>query len=825
MSFLFLFCLFLFLFPDVSWGMIATTVNERTVIVNHKPTTINSISFIATETDHDATFQIGNCIGTVTVQPPQYNYYMINIASVPRHVIPVQEDSCLVKNVAAYQAALKAQGDQLDLTYSWDKSIQQVISANPSTPYMSDGGARRRLLQSVGAPAGNGPYPETRDSQAAVDQSNSRSKGTPTNTPINQVLLAYNRINWLVEYQVLNLSLVASLLVDSANLTLDAIQLLVQRGQNTDAAVSILTQAWARTYTQLSTNVSQLFAAQNVTNIALLGLFDAFNSKIQEDLLLQTALFGGIQGLLDLRQVDQAYLQSYIDKEELHDMATALAFFDIDTLPSDFIPYLWHPGIRPGYTNISDAGTVVNDILMGSDTRILIDIVSVNYNYVRRGFVSIQLYIYMRTDFAIQYNNDDLDYRLLEEIFGGTLVNCTLPYDDNFTYYNSRLKYADPNTLCNMWVVVNFTSGSSIADHQWTDIATFNAGDPFFHPDSSFWVSNGCPYSQNLNGFCNEKQVLRSFGEVSKMYRYGALNSSLTPDNQCSPTDPIDFPNEQVYISSWRLQSRGSTCRDNYANTFQIPLAGDQNSQIALAAMPSGKGAEGFAYHLAALIVTAYPGIEHDVAKLRLKKFGRTPGVESVTIPTNLKTPTVYDNITGQIIYNGDAQAVECFRSTWNAYHKTTLPLINFIQNHAQPVSHMINVNMQCTPCNDSNVCYTIPPQNITKTLGFSDPGAIALEANFIALGDLNSATMAELYDVPREQLSTSPVLDARFGLSYVLFPPDVTETWDLPTFAAHDNLGYLAAKGTVSPQAFRVGLAYTSENYPYCAVWNGRFQ
>ena len=100
------------------------------------------------------------------------------------------------------------------------------------------------------------------------------------------------------------------MLIGAQNRTLDMIQLLARAGQNTDAALSYLASWSFSAYNQLSANVSHLFALANATNAATLVLYNSLLQVIDNDIAVQFATSGAIDGLQDLRLADKSELQA-----------------------------------------------------------------------------------------------------------------------------------------------------------------------------------------------------------------------------------------------------------------------------------------------------------------------------------------------------------------------------------------------------------------------------------------------------------------------------------------------------------------------------------
>jgi hypothetical protein len=834
-----------------------TAINEqtRTALVNNKLTTYQTATFVATELDNGGSFAIGQCTATLYTPPPILNYFMIVAGNIPKYTIPVVEDACTVANLTSYQEVLQSQGLQLDLVYTDEGIIEYIAELlNQTIPVI---GTRRRLLQSAApyqaAPANSGTYQSNAagngNGGSAAAEYLAANALDADSLQLQELLVNFQSINWLLEYQILNQSLINKLVIGAMNMTQDQIALLLQRNQNSDRAIEILLGGWIETYDQLAYNVTELYFQTNmltlytntsnqmfvdytnnqanfntgvyaflnttlqlITDIITMynqttsGLFDGLIGKIQDDLLLSQSIFGAIEGLRNLRQVDQSILTNYIEKNELHALQAALAYLDFDSLPPDFNAYWYNPGVRP----------LPNNILAGPNTRVLLDALTVNWVHKDpvSGIITVGsdlYYVYFSTNYALQFYAVTLDAGFLEYILEGDNENCTLAYNDpnmNLQFINNTRDNStggqNPDFLCDMWIIMNttfcnYTAGTSF---DWSTQTPFTGGDPQLYASI---------YCRNSNPVTNNYYLLRSTDDLNQALQVGYNNTYRT-----------------TYFSSFRLQSRMSTFPTYAMNN--LPLSGGGapygNSQLGLLeANVGGNVQPGFLAQFISILVASFPFMQGDIATLRMIKFGRTPGIDSVSIPSNIFTPTEYDPITGEIIYNADATPTECIRSRWNAYSQQTLPLTNFIQNAATPMTTQVNVNLQCPPCpaNQSTVCYTITNENITININ-SVTYIGNVPENFLTVGNVDSATMTEAYDPPFQQMVTTPVIDARKNtISYILMPPDVQTTYTMQQFlSVADNIKYDPYSGGVTAQAFRVGINYTTEGYPYCGIWRG---
>lgn len=795
---LFVFLLLLLPFCCQS-ALIASSAEQRSLIVNGVPQTVTVITISANQFNNEGTFQIGECTGTVNVLPPSYNYQYQVVGRIPKDVIPHVENVCRVSDINAYQQSLAANGEELSLSFNINGQIEEVVNADSSP-------MRRRLLAPLG-PQGelssNGAY-------SSSDNSITKSSQNYANDPLTQALLNGNQISWSQQTEIMLLNSVAKLYSDTFNLTAYGFQLLVQSSQNTDAALRISTQFQVDTYTQISANLTSLFNVQyqqlltnNVTFAAIQGLFSTLAQFIDLENIVEQSVFSAIQGLLAYRLADQAEFYSYLDKDEMYALQSALMWKDIDNLPTGYFPLVYNEGVRPSTLTTDQLGFLI-DIISTGYVRATPFNGGTSYSYYQHKF-----FIWMNTDFALQWKSSDLDFRVF-----ATLFSSGLPSGCNIN--------SSP-TNCNVWVTLIKSSCLAID-------GTY--GQTYFQTHNDINEADCVSYSGNNNPF-NETvpativvayYTIRTFTQLTNILNNRTMKYATPPNGLvetvagvCDGT-PRQFiqPNYfQLYINSWRNQLQFST---NVSLTVcYLPLYGQQNSQIAYGILNNGTN-NGPLYYFAALLESAFPQSLSDLARFRLIKYGRQPGSETFSVSSTIHTPTQYDNVTGQIIPNGDATPIECGQTRWSAISKETLPVYNYVQYQQGFVDTTIQVSVTCPVCPGCIEVTNIP---VTTTLtSLTDYASAALPPSFLQVGDPNG----DLYDVPASQLQVSGVLDARPGVSYLLYPPDVLESPDLPTFIAKYGGGgvYTATKATVSAQAFQVPKSITPEGYPYCSIYNG---
>lgn len=814
----------------------STNLYSRQILFSGKPTTVVTAQYTATNFDNTGTFVLDSgCTGTITVFPPSYNYVVQQIGNVPTDVVSVEEISCSVIDIDAYRTNLEANGETLDLVFNYDGDNMTIINGT------SPSAMRRRLLQLNNDP----DYDVQADlirafaATSTVLSDESRLSLDAADAALYGVISTYIPVDFLPSD---NPGLLGASndqhLKNAQQRQIDVDKKLIQRGQNTDAAVQFLTQFVVDAYIQQQTSLSQLFALQNETTLAVIYLFNALIQSLenQQSLNLYTGL--AIQGLLDYRQADRSEFQAWINNNELKDLATALYFYDVAQLPAGYEPFVRHPGIAPNSTALGE---------FSADMRILIDTITtdtvafLNYNsagptYRIAGVTQNSFTTYMSTEFALLFPSDQIDSRVLMGILGPAgctppALNSSVQYID-VTQWGSSIGWRSPtvdqtfnnSVTCDMWVEATFCECSWSCDQfHGQCLSELNPSTITFTWENSTGFQTG--QNPPLAMFCNES--LRA-GVPDQLAQDPTLTCSsmiITTPSQLQSALNIDFCGQGIvnsvnvsyvgpfvsgtgngvfqidllFFFSYRLQLRGNTTVNDCALSNYYAATGG-----SFALFPSGLASPVTNYM--AITVAAFQYMQPTLARARLAKFGRLAGVETVTVPTNLYISTQFDS-NGNVILDGSANPLRCEKSFWNAYSSTTIPVYNFVANSANLVTNNIQVAITCPPCNNTDACYDIT-QNITQNVMTFNPGSFLLDSNFNVMGNLGQFDSLGFtgYDVPTSQLSVSPIIESRsFSPTYILLPSDQTTMPDWNTFLSLQprNIRYSAAYGGMSPQAY----------------------
>jgi hypothetical protein len=844
-----------------AFAFTSTNLYEREVIYNGKPTTVVTTTYLATNLDNTGTFSLDSgCTGVITVQAPTYHYVVQQIGNVPNDVVSVEEISCSVADIDAYRSNLEANGFTLDIVLNYDGDNETIVSgSNPSA-------MRRRLLQLQDDPDYDDLAELIRSFAATSTEwsDESRQSLNSNDAWLYSMILSYTPVN--VSFSTSTsagaggllggISLLASNdqhLKNAVQRQIDVDRKLQQRGNNTDRAVQILTQFVIDAYIQQQTNLTQLFGLQNVTTAAVLYLFDAIIQVIQneQNLNLYTGL--AIQGLLDYREADRSIWQAWVDNNELKDLATALYFHDEAELPDGYEAFVRHVGIPPNASFVEGAGArlYIDTFITNSASYIYTPVGA--STVIPQGYAGIfqnTFTTYLATEFAILFPADQADSRFLLSVLGP--AGCTPPELDlgiswvDVTQWGSSIlspypianqSFPDNGTTCDVWVEATvcqcvWYSGLHNANitFQWQGVPGFLSGNI-----SS--LSSICSNSANTEGasatFSCSSMIITTPTQLQSVLTLDLCGNQVywsgcipyTGNCRSIPfQDPYSggapgttvVPVNSVYFFSQQLQLGGSCVTSNgFCNTPNInPMSEGQG-------VPSALAAPTLLPNYLATIITAFPYMTTVLAQLRLAKFGRIAGVETVTVPTNLYISTQYDQA-GNIIPDGSATPLRCEKTFWNAYTQSTIPVYSYSANSANLVTNNISVTITCPVCtNADSSCYNISTSNVTQNVLTFDPGSFALDSSFVVLGDLSASSLSYVYDVPAAQLSVSPVIESRsFAPTYIFLPVTQAVMPDWNTFVALEgrNVRYSAAYGGVSPQAYKQAVVPTQAGGLVCA-------
>lgn len=838
--------------PVVS-AFTSTGLYSRPVLFNGIETSVTTASFTASNLDSTGTFQLelnggaGGCSGHVSVQPPQLSYVVTHIANVPYDSISFEEVSCVVTSLSAYRKALSASGETLDVSLEQDADNTTIHYGNTSSSAF-----RRRLLQSS-TPSAN-PIVTSFAATSKVRDDEAHESLNYLDRDLFATIASYVPVNFAVSSPVLALGGANQndeALRNAQQRQLDVDKKLVQRGQNTDAAVDYLTSFVINAYLDQQTNLVQLFAAQAATNDSITYLYNAVMQIIRNDITLNTYTAKAIQGLLDYRLSDLSKLQQFIDNNELKDLANLLYRYDVSQLPPDFAPFVRNPGVAP---NASLGSSILLDVLTQSGVTTTSTSDKAYAYYGKTAIYQNTFSTRMSATTALLLPGDQLDSRLLLGLFSSQI--CTPPgLNPNISYilpsqalygYYFDLGLQDPyvagpsqvfntsSTPCDVWVEARIchctwdTSNGGPATFRWNNHPDFAAGK---NPALSDICSNkGYTNGQTGQYTCFDT-VITTVNQLTDALNVDLCSPYCRSDRPGHPyTSPIcnspfsiqyggfTSPDQidLTYFSSETLQLRGNT------TVRDCPLYSPAAYNITTGWAPEylnwtvlQGGTNGITNNYLATVVAGFVGSTAALSQLRLQKYGRIAGVETVTVPSNLYLQPQFD------AQDGPATPLRCEKSFWNAYSTQMIPLYSFQINSAQIVTNNIAVNITCPPCTTS-FCYDPSASVATNVLNY-DTGSFILDSSFLFLGSLSTLGKGGsfIYDVPNAQLSASPIIEARaFTPTYISVPPDVTTMPSWVDFVAMQprNVRYSAAYGTLSPQAWKQATTTTPSGQVVCS-------
>ena len=668
-----------------------TSVNqyERTVLYgpSQLPTTNVSVAFLATNLDSTGTFSLSSgCTGTISVAPPTLNFIVTHIGNVPEEVFSFQEVSCSVTSIDAYRTALAASDQTLDVVLTTDGDNETIVAGGSESAF------RRRLLQTDSF-ATSDPVITSFGATSKIRSDLSRESLDTTDRYLYSLVSKYSAVSVpVVPNGILSVINAAQ---SNAQADKNALQRLadveaklVQRGKNTDLAVSYLTEfavdAYLQQradYAQQQTQINMLLASQNATQLAVNTLFNATIANIQNLLNLTQFTASAIEGILDYRVADRSIFQSWIANDELRDLATALYFFDVDQLPANYTPLVRNPGIRPNASALSGPGA-----------RVLLDTVTTSSVYRIGGTNESQSFsgghefavifqhhysTYISSETALLFDVDQMDSRFFLSLLGPP--GCTPPYlNPAFSYVNASA-YGDiaigrqessylPQTFpsdvpCDMWIEAEFNNCF------WQ---YYTGGGPTYTP-SFHWSSVGvntplasiCPNDSNTDGagaaMVTDHMIITDITTLDSLLDINMCGhdclSGWFPDTapfcvvNAYQTGGFYDQTDLMYFSSQRLQLTGNTSTHDCVNInfcaqplFQATFSATppHNAFFPTASyclvptiLPNASTSSVIDNYLAIMVV-GYIDIDIDVSQLRLAKYGRLAGVETTTVSNNL---------------------------------------------------------------------------------------------------------------------------------------------------------------------------------------------
>lgn len=809
----------------VAHAFTSNALYERPIIYNGLPSTSVTATFTASNLDSTGSFSLSSgCTGTITVAPPTINYLVQLIGKVPRDVISAEEISCSVLSLDAYRMNLEASGESLDLVIVYDADNVTVVPGNETSAM------RRRLLQvATDEPPGDRVRSFAAVSTTQLDEA--RESLNVLDAKLYTILSGYAPVsNPQPTGRFLGASNPTQALKNAQERQIEVDKKLIQRAQNTDLAVQYLTDFVVQSYILQQTSISQLFAMQNETTLAVIYLYNTLIQSIQNSVDITTATATAIQGLLDYRQVDRSTWQSWIQNDELRELASLLYWEDVGQLPIGYEPLARHPGVAPNATYVEEMGdAILLDVITENTVGRVISQAYVNYGLYVGAIIQNTYSVYMSATVALLFPTDMVDSRFLVSLLGPSgcrpsSLNASKTYVDVLQWRDSLVlqspvvaqTFSPTAPACDLWME------AEVCTCRWTPTTPWPM--PTFRWSTFTGSDNAelalvCANTTNTDGYnatlsCSSMIItdpvqLQQTLEINFCgNQCGAQTCNGPCPDYCAPlnnqynggaVDQVDL----MYLSSSKLQMYGNT------STRSCPFAGYvvNSTDITLPTPLLGGGGGTVSEHFYAILIAGFLDSTEQVARLRMAKYGRLAGVETTTISANQYMSTLY-NAGGTINYNDAAATpLRCEKSSWNAYSSDLLPVYNFVVNSAQIVTNNIQIVVQCPVCNNSDSCYD-PSATLSQRVLNYDSGSFVLDSNFNVLGNLTAlGNGGYVYDVPSAMLSVSPLIESRaLSATYIYLPATATTMPDWNTFVSLNprNQRYSAQFGGVSPAAFK---------------------
>ncbi|MCU1671850.1 MAG: hypothetical protein JWP40_4777 [Blastococcus sp.] len=809
------FSIALLLLFGASHAFQSTNLYTRPIIYNSLPTTAVTASFTASNLDSTGGFQLDSgCSGTITVAPPVINFVVTLIGKVPRDVVSVEEISCSVLSLDAYRTNLEASGESLDLVLVYDADNVTVVPGNDTTAM------RRRLLQVNGdEPPGDRVRSFAAVSTAQSDEA--RESLNVLDAKLYTILSGYSPVaNPQPTGRFLGASNPAEALKNAQSRQVDVTRKLIQRAQNTDLAVQYLTDFIVQSYEQQQTNISQLFAAQNETNLAVIYIYNTLIQSIQNSVDITTATATAIQGLIDFREADRSVWSSWIANNELRELGSLLYWNDVSQLPSGYEPLVRHPGVAPNASQVEAA--VLLDVLTQNTVGRVFTLLTQDFpNYA--AILQNTFSTYMSSSVALLFPTDQADSRFLVSLLGPS--GCTPPSLNSSKTYVDVTQWSDSIVgrspvvnqtfspaapVCDVYVeaeicACGWGTGPTTYDptFRWSNNADFVSGK---NPSLASVCSNPSNTDQIAPIYQCSSMIITSPAQLTSVLNINFCGNQCNQggsDLPCYPlieshstgVDQVDL----MYFFSQTLQLQGNSSAHN------CPYNGLVAASMPTT-LPSGGSGTTVDNYYSVLVAGFFDSAER-IARLRMAKYGRLAGVETQTVSSNQYMQTLFNPDGSANYYDASSTPLRCEKSTWNAYSSDLLPVYSFRVNGAQVVTNNIQVVVTCPVCNNSDACYN-PTATLSQRVLTYDTGSFLLDGSFVTVGNLTAlGNGGYVYDLPPDKASVSSIIESRsFTPLYIFLNSNATTMPDWNTFVSLNprNQRYSAQFGGVSIQAYK---------------------
>lgn len=757
--------------PLVVESVVPISGYQQNTLFNGKNTVRNTVIITCTESDPIGTLLVGNYTVNVTCVPPAYNYRFTAVGAVPKATQLRVEKACLIKDSSQYD------------------SSQQLASAATNPQAQDDSSltspASRRLLflpllaaaapvLGVGAALGLGVdgFVEARRANERLDkvqQSLDEAKATvgklgetsdKLQAGLNATNLALSALSDGMKVTNDTLHILQGE-ADQLNLKFSNLSANVNNFINaTDKQFTALNAAMAHNADVINANADQSF---NYTNTQFKLVYDqmlSLNNVLQQE--IKTLTRGQMYQTENLQNAIIT-MTRLLRQASLHRLIIQSFYGSLDSLDQRLKPFTLGLGIRPA------------NQLFGSDKRVLLDRLDINWvtnNTANRySIYATQVRIYIDSVWGMDNLKFFASVEQMTNLFGDE--TCARSYGDSDTPQDSS------NIQCRVWAEVR------------TSVCLSSQLSPKFS-----WL--GVNTTTLKQTFCTDPIQTLSVGV------FRSFDNLVTNFQQ----DICTTPGTQVNVASFRSGKR-----------FTLPSNGlcskSWRDQIYYSQVLSGQQGYPLLYSVLSIFAQSYTVVFADLYDRELKIYGRNPGGFKYEKRDNDYVPSQYNGTTP--IYDGGAEPVDCTYATWLAVHRQALNMYSITPLASPTVRKSVLIGVSGPQCNDPTTCYPVGERDVTANIQLNNDASATLPGDFLMLGELKDMRQG-IWDVPARSLSASSATSERANTpSYILMPPDTTDTYELADWIGRNTDLFDPALGAVSPELYRYDTKFDVENYPYC--------
>ncbi len=748
---------------------------QQNTLFNGNPTTRNTVIITCTESDAFGTLLVGNYTLNVTCVPPSYNYRYTAVGSVPRATQLHIEKSCLIKDGDQYaQSRNLAAAQSTNANTQTDTQSLTSPASRRLLTYSRDKSPRRELLFLEFAAVGLSIYAVVKAEQANAKADYAIQKITSLGDDVRQL-----------GDQTVQLTKNTDLALSATAAQGEAIKGLTNQTESLFNDTRTLQKSFSSLSTQVISLANQTQAQFKAVGDALLKntkelalsqevQFNHTNQQFQDVytqmIAMNTQLEQEVTGLLR-GQMEQAesiqntlvVLSTLIRQAQLHRLTIASYFTSLDELDQRLKPFTLGLGVRP------------TQQLFGPDKRVLIDRLDLNWVGITTGasytIYASQLRFYVDTLWGVDYMRYTTTLEAMTTLFGER--TCARAYGDPDTPLDSG------SVSCRVWAelrVSTCVSGQLSPKFSWRQVNSTSLKQSYCTDQIQ---------TQPVQIFRNFQDLVTAFGQ-----------------------DPCTTPALEQHVVSYRTQNlfilpKNSLCTMTWRDQLYLSKTNGTASGYSLM------------YSMTALAANSLKLVFLDLYDKELQLYGRNPGGFKYEKRDNDYVPTTYNGTTP--VYDGGAEPLDCSYATWLAVHRQAINMYSVTPLSSPIVRKSVLVGVSGPQCLDPTVCYPVGERDVLSNIQLNNDASATLPGDFLMLGELKDMRQG-IWDVPSRSLSASSATSERANTpSYILMPPDTTDTYELPDWIGRNTDLFDPALAAVSPELYRYDTAFDRDNYPYC--------